>query len=243
MRALIVSDIHSNLEAFRAVLEDATDPGGFDELWCLGDTVGYGPDPKGCIELLRRHNYVGVVGNHDLAAVGELNPDDFNPSARAAAIWTSSQLTQEHVRFLSSLPRVVKRGDFTLVHGTLRSPVFEYLLSKEEAVSTFQLLETPCCLVGHSHIPFICREEGSGCSFERFPEEKPLPMGNGPLIVNPGSVGQPRDGDHRPSYALYASDEGTLERRRVVYEIGATQEKMRRAGLPDRLIERLDHGV
>ena len=238
-----MSDIHSNLEAFRAVLEDATDKGGFDEIWCLGDTVGYGPDPGSCIELLRQYNWVGVVGNHDLAAVGELDPDDFNPSARAAVIWTSSQLTPEHVRFLSSLPHVVKRGDFTLVHGTLRSPVFEYFLSKEEAVSTFQLLKTPYCLVGHSHIPFICREEDSGCSFEPFPEGRSVPVDNGRLIVNPGGVGQPRDGDSRPSYALYASDEGTLERRRVVYDIGATQEKMRRAGLPDRLIERLDHGA
>ena len=243
MRALILSDIHSNLEAFRAVLDDVGGRGGFDQVWCLGDTVGYGPDPGECIELLKRHNYIGIVGNHDLAAAGKLSTDDFYSHARLAALWTASQLGPEQAEFLTSLPEILQSGHFTLVHGSLRLPLMEYLVSTEAAIGTFRLLETPFCLVGHSHIPFVCRKEGSQCSFEPFPEEQAVYMGEERLIINPGGVGQPRDGDPRPSYALYDSDEGTMRRYRVSYEITVTQEKMRRAGLPEALIRRLDFGV
>ena len=243
MRALIVSDIHYNLEAFRTVLDDATGRGGFDEVWCLGDTVGYGPDPGECIELLRRHSYICVVGNHDLAAAGRLSTHDFNSHARLAAHWTASQLVPEHAQFLSSLPEVVQRGDFTLVHGSLRAPVLEYVVSTEAAMATFQLLESSFCLGGHSHIPFICYEADSQYSFELFPEGDAIRLGDERLIINPGGVGQPRDHDPRPSYALYDSDEGTIQRHRVSYEIEATQEKMRQAGLPEPLIHRLRFGM
>ena len=243
MRALILSDIHSNLEAFRAVLDDALAKGGFDEVWCLGDTVGYGPDPGECIELLRRQSCICVVGNHDLAAVGRLSTSDFNSHAAFAAQWTASQLVPEHGQFLASLPEIARREGFTLVHGSLRVPVLEYLVSVEVAIATFQLLESRFCLVGHSHIPFICREGDSECTFERFPEGDPVHLGEERLIINPGGVGQPRDGDPRPSYVIYDSDEGTLQRNRVVYEIATTQQKMRQAGLPEPLILRLDRGL
>ena len=243
MRALIVSDIHSNLEAFRAVLEDAKEKGGFDEVWCLGDTVGYGPDPGECIELLRRQNLTCVVGNHDLAAAGSLSTHEFNSHARVAAHWTADQLVPEQALFLSSFPEVVQRGDFTLVHGSLRSPIIEYLVSIEAAMATFQLLKSRFCLVGHSHIPFLCREGDPAHSFEPFPEGDIVRLGNERLIINPGGVGQPRDHDPRPSYALYDSTDGTIQRQRVTYEIGITQDKMRRAGLPEPLIHRLDFGV
>ena len=243
MRALILSDIHSNLEAVQAVLEDAAGRGGFDEVWSLGDIVGYGPDPGQCIELLRRHNYTSVVGNHDLAAAGRLSTHDFNSHARFAAQWTASQLVPEHAQFLASLPEVVRRGDFTLVHGSLRGPVLEYLVSMEAAMATFSLLESPFCLVGHSHIPFICREGDSTCSFEPLPEGIAVRLGQERMIINPGGVGQPRDGDPRPSYGLYDSNEGTVQRHRVSYDIASTQEKMRQAGLPEALIRRLDFGV
>ena len=176
MRALIVSDIHSNLEAFQSVLEDATRRDGFDEVWCLGDTVGYGPDPGECIELLRQQNYTCVVGNHDLAAVGRLSTHDFNSHARAAAHWTAAQLVPEHAEFLASLPEVVQRGEFTLVHGSLRLPVLEYLVSDEAAFGTFKLLESRFCLVGHSHIPFVCREVDFQSGFGPFPEESVVPF-------------------------------------------------------------------
>lgn len=259
MRTLILSDIHSNLEAFQAVLEDAAMRGGFDEVWCLGDLVGYGPDPGECIELLRRHDYICVAGNHDLAVVGKLGTNDFVSYAAFAVRWTATQLVPEHAQFLSSLPAVVQREDFTLVHGSLRSPALEYLLSPESAMATFQLLESRFCLVGHSHIPFICHEgpalsgaegdsQGRNGSethpyFEIFREADAVHLGEERLIINPGGAGQPRDGDPRPSYALYDSDEGTIRMHRVSYEIEATQEKMRQAGLPDRLIQRLSFGV
>ena len=243
MRTLIVSDIHSNLEALRAVLEDAEDKGGFEEVWCLGDIVGYGPDPGPVIELLRRNELVCVVGNHDLAAVKLLSTEDFNYNARFAAQWTANMLTSQDSLFLSSLPEVDRRQDFTMVHGSLRRPVMEYLISTEAAGATFRLLQSPLCLVGHSHIPFVCREADPTCSFEPLHEGVPLRLGKDRLIINPGGVGQPRDGDPRPSYVLYDGEQGTVTRHRVSYEIATTQEKMRSAGLPQPLIDRLSFGV
>ena len=242
MRALIVSDIHSNLEAIRAVVADAETKGGFDEVWCLGDSVGYGPNPIECIDLLCSYPGACVAGNHDQAAVGTTSTFDFNPLAAAACHWTASQLPLQQADFLRSLPEVVQRDAFTLVHGSLRDPTREYLLDSEAAMATFRLLETQFCAVGHSHIPFICRELENRCLFDPFPEGEALALGEERWIINPGGVGQPRDGDPRPSYALYASKEGTIERHRVTYNIGATQEKMRQAGLPSPLIERLNYG-
>ena len=243
MRALILSDIHSNLEALQAVLDDATHRGGFDEVRCLGDTVGYGPDPGECIDLLRSYNHVGVVGNHDLASIGRMSTEDFNSHAAYAAQWTASQLSPSHTEFLSALPEVVRSGDFTLVHGSLRDPVQEYMVSGQAAMASFRLLESRFCLVGHSHVPFICCETDSACGFEAFPEDDPSPLGGELLIINPGGVGQQRDHDPRPSYAIYDGDRGTIERHRVEYTIMETQEKMLRAGLPEPLIRRLDFGV
>jgi len=242
MRALIVADIHANLEAFRAVLEDTADRGGIDELWCLGDVVGYGPDPMACVELLKLQEYVCVVGNHDLAAIGKLDTRDFNPYAAAANRWTSSRLRPEDVVYLSQLPEVLRKSSFTLAHGSLRHPIWEYILSVEAALATFELLDTQCCLVGHSHTPFLCKEAEGGCQFEELRERAPLVMRNERWIVNPGAVGQPRDGDPRSSYAIYDDEENTLVGYRVEYDITATQEKMRRAGLPDILIQRLIYG-
>ncbi len=242
MLALIVADIHSNLEAFQAVVADAEENGGFDEIWCLGDTVGYGPDPARCIELLRSYPLSCVAGNHDWAAVSKISTIDFNPVAAAACQWTSSQLSAEQADFLRYLPDVVLNCEFTLVHGSLREPMWEYLIHPEAAMATFQLLKTRFCVLGHSHIPFICREQGDQCVFVPFPEGEPLPLGEERLIINPGGVGQPRDGDPRPSYVLYDSVRGTIERSRVTYDIRATQEKMSLAGLPPPLIARLDYG-
>ena len=243
MRTLIVADIHSNLEAFTSVVEDAQQRGGFDQIWCLGDLVGYGPDPGPCIDLLRQFPHTSVAGNHDRAAVGLLSLDDFNPYAAAACRWTSSQLSLEHKQFLTSLLEVEHNGDFTLVHGSLRAPLWEYLLSPVVAAATFRMLTSRFCLVGHSHIPFLCHEEGSQCSFYAFPEEETLTWPEGRWIINPGGVGQPRDNDPRPSYAIYDDEAGAITRYRVHYQIAVTQDKMRRANLPAYLIERLDHGV
>ena len=242
LRILILSDIHSNLEALRAVFEDAETRGGFEEIWSVGDIVGYGPDPGACLELLLGYEFLSVVGNHDLAAVGKLSTAEFNSQARMAAEWTAAQLTPDHAQYLSALPKVMRRGDFTLVHGSLREPIWEYLVSIPSAMETFRLLESRFCLVGHSHIPFICREGEVLCSFEDFPEGQAVKLGEERMIINPGGLGQPRDGDRRPSYAIYDSIEQSLYRHRVNYEIAATQKKMRVAELPEGLITRLDFG-
>ena len=243
MRALIIGDIHSNLEAFRAVLDDAVRHGGFDRVWCLGDVVGYGPDPVACVALLRRYEHLCVAGNHDRAAIGWLDARDFNPYAAAACRWTASRLRPEDVTYLSRLTEMVSEGDITLVHGSLRRPIREYLLSEEAAHATFGLLDTFYCFVGHSHVPRVYREIGEGPRLESLREGEPLALGDERLIVNPGAVGQPRDGDPRAAYVIYDDASRTLSFRRVEYDVAATQEKMRRAVLPPRLVERLAVGM
>ena len=242
VRSLVLADIHSNLAALNAVVDDASERGGFDIIWCLGDTVGYGPDPRACLALIQRYQHLVVAGNHDFAVAGETTLDDFNYAARAAAQWTTPQLSAEDIRFLAALPPVTVDEPFTLVHGSLRDPLDEYLLDQESALGTFALLSTKFCLVGHSHYPFICHESSGAAQFLAFTEDEPYPLGEERLIINPGGVGQPRDRDPRPSYAIYDSREMTIQRHRVTYDIQETQEKMRRAGLPQYLIERLAHG-
>ncbi len=247
MRALIVSDIHSNLEALEAVVADAQRRGGFDSVWCLGDSVGYGPDPEACLDLLKSFPLVAVAGNHDRAALNLRESADFNNAAAFAADWTARRLSQDHREFLGGLPEVTNAAEFTLVHGSLRAPLREYLLNEEAAASTFGRLTTGYCLVGHSHMPFLCLENRDGPNFVQFSEDEVFPLDQRRWIANPGSVGQPRDYDPRPSYALYVDEEGngpgSLERHRVEYDRAGTQEKMRQAGLPRSLIDRLDHGV
>ena len=243
MRALILSDIHSNLEALTALLDDALSRGGFDSIWCLGDLVGYGPDPGPCLELLRGYDLLAVAGNHDHAAVGKVDIQYFNSAAKEAIQWTSDQLTAAEAEYLAGLPTVTIAEPFTLVHGSLRSHLEEYLLNRESALATLELLGTRFCLVGHSHVPFLCRESQGSPQFLQFAEGEVLPLGEDRMIINPGSVGQPRDRDPRPSYAVYDSRQETIQRLRVTYTINRTQEKMQEANLPRYLIDRLSNGV
>jgi diadenosine tetraphosphatase ApaH/serine/threonine PP2A family protein phosphatase len=224
------------------MLEDCRRRGGFDEVWCLGDVVGYGAEPEACIDLLYQHAVTAVVGNHDRGVLGQVDLRHFNEEAAIAGLWTARRLSPAHKERLSRLPETALKEPFTLVHGSLRAPVWEYLLSTKAAQATFSLLTTPYCLVGHSHVPFVCRETKHGCAFERWPEGGPLSLGTERLIINPGSVGQPRDGDPRTSYALYDNEANTIAHHRVEYDIAATQEKIRRAGLPEWLAERLSLG-
>ena len=244
MRALIVADIHSNLEALQSVVHEAEERGGFDAVWYLGDIVGYGPDPGACIDLLRSYPLAAIAGNHDLAAVGALGVETFNPYAAAAARWTGNELTEEHRAYVHGLPLSLECGAFTLVHGSPLDPVWEYFLPQtmppSALQSSFRRFTTPYCLVGHSHIPLVCRE--SDLSFRLFPDGEMLGLTAERLVLNPGSVGQPRDGDPRPSYALYDSDAETIGRFRTTYAVEVTQEKMRRRGLPEYLAARLSHG-
>jgi len=246
MRALILSDIHANLEALEAVFDDAQARGGFDVIWCLGDTVGYGPDPGACIDRIREFELVAVAGNHDHAAVGLIDASDFNDAAKFAANWTTKQVDAEQCDYLKSLPMVSVQDQFTLVHGSLRDPIVEYLLDRNSAVGTLALMETNYCLVGHSHIPFLCCEiedDPENPEFTEFPEDEPVALGHERRIINPGGVGQPRDRDSRPSYAIFDSDQTSIQRHRVTYDIAKTQKKMKAADLPPRLIDRLDHGI
>jgi predicted phosphodiesterase len=243
VRIAIVSDIHANLPAFEAVLRHAEAGGRVDALWCLGDTVGYGPHPNECVALLRRYEHRAVGGNHDLAACGKMGTEEFNEAAATAAHWTAEQLSQTARQFLEELPLVVSEGDFTLVHGSLRWPEWEYLLSSEQAQVQFELQPTPHSIVGHSHLPFVCRESASGGPvLIPAADGERIELDSERLILNPGSAGQPRDGDPRASYALYDSDARAIAYHRIEYDIAATQQAMEAAGLPRWLIERLSHG-
>lgn len=243
MRALIVSDIHSNLEALEAVLRHAERNGGFDRVWCLGDMVGYGPDPSACLRRLREFDLLAVAGNHDFAAAGVIDAANFNGAAYAAIRWTVDQIDEADAAYLTGLPEVALQPPFTLVHGSLRAPVEEYLTHPSQAVVTLNLLTTDYCLVGHSHYPFICRENGGMPLFLPMSESQAVPLDGERCIINPGSVGQPRDRDVRASYAVFDEGAHTIEHHRVEYDRAATQAKMRQAGLPQYLIDRLDRGV
>ena len=245
MRALIISDIHANLEAFHAILADAETRGPIDEIWCLGDIVGYGPDPGPVIELLRQHDHAAIAGNHDWAAIGRIDTEDFNPYARAAALWTRDNLSQEHVEYLESLPLTLVKEDFTLAHGSPRDPIWEYMVTETAALASVERLESRHGLVGHSHLPFLCRVEAHEmrCDYIEFPVDTPVALDDGTLFINPGGAGQPRDRDPRTTYVLFDSGQGAVTRFRVPYDIPATQEKMWQAGLPEPLIERLERGV
>jgi len=244
MHYAIVADIHANLAAFTAVLDDIEHRGGVEEIWCLGDVVGYGPDPHQCIELLRRYNHVCVAGNHDWAAVGKIDASDFNPAAAAVCHWTRQQLTREDIDYLDNLLLVIERDDFTLVHGSPREPIWEYVLSTVIARENLAYFKPRYCLIGHSHVPLIfeCGATGT-CSFKEFPADSIFMLGGNRLIINPGGVGQPRDGDPRASYAIYDNEAKSIIHYRIPYDIGATQARMTEYGLPMRLITRLSYGL
>ena len=243
MRAVIVSDIHGNLAALHAVLDDAARLG-YDALWCLGDLVGYGPQPNECVALIQARAARCLAGNHDLGVLGAVPLDDFNAYAAAANRWTAGVLLPEARAYLATL---TPRQDFagvTLAHGSPREPVWEYVVSPSIAAASFAAFAGDVCFVGHSHLPLVCREPPGGepprLLAGRAGQRVPLP---GRCIVNPGSVGQPRDGDPRAAYAIYEDAPApTIEFRRVAYDVAATQALMRQAGLPAYLIERLAHG-
>jgi predicted phosphodiesterase len=241
MRILIVSDIHANLTALEAVLSDA---GEVDATWCLGDLVGYGPDPNECITRVRQlQNLVCVIGNHDAAALDQINVDNFNPDARTALIWTNKTLNQESRKFLKNLPGVIVREDVTLVHGSPRQPVWEYLLDTKTATINFDYFETPFCFVGHTHLPVIFHLPDEMFGAHLIVPEPYMQFTMAPkAILNPGSVGQPRDRNPMASYAIYTDDQNKWEFKRVRYDISAVQERMEAVNLPIRHIQRLSAG-
>jgi diadenosine tetraphosphatase ApaH/serine/threonine PP2A family protein phosphatase len=244
MRYAIIADIHANLAAFEAVLDDIERQGEVEKIWCLGDVVGYGPDPHECIELLCQTDHICVAGNHDWAAIGKVDTTNFNPDAAAACEWTARQLSSSDVRYLEDLPLVVEEDDFTLVHGSPREPIWEYLISIGIAEENFARFKTQFCLVGHSHVPLaFSYDENGTCTGNRFLPDIRLFLGNVRLIINPGGVGQPRDGDPKASYAIYDSETRQIRLHRVDYNIRSTQDRMVEYGLPLRLVARLSYGV
>ncbi len=242
MRVLIISDIHANLTAFETVLEDARDQ--WDYVWCLGDVVGYGPDPNECVELLCSMPHLCLAGNHDWAALGRLDIRTFNPDARKAVNWTRETLTPENTHYLEDLPTTFVIGDYTLAHGSPREPVWEYILEPLIAALNFPHFETPYCLVGHTHQPVIYEQiADDGETQVVMPSYRQQRQLNGHRqIINPGSVGQPRDQNPDAAYALLDVENKTWEHRRVPYDIAAVQQRMRNYDMPDRLVIRLEHG-
>lgn len=243
MRCAILADIHANLGAFEAVLEDITRRGGVDTFWNLGDTVGYGPNPEACLDRLSKLEHTSVAGNHDLAAIGKISTTDFNPEATTAANWTGQRLSRENKAYLEALPLSTENGDFTLVHGSPRDPVWEYLVDGQSARANLSYFKTRYCLVGHSHQPLVFEAKDNGdVRLIEFADGSRLELGKKKLIINPGSVGQPRDGDPRASYAIYDTEDKSITLHRVAYDVAPVQSRMAALSLPHRLIARLSYG-
>ncbi|SRR5581483_5003605 len=242
MRVLVFSDIHANYTALEAVLDDA---GTVDECWCLGDLVGYGPDPNAVVEQIRELPHLTcLLGNHDVAVIGDMALEAFNGDARRSLMWTERVLTADNMDFLRALPQHAKvRGDVTLAHGSPRDPVWEYVLNTLSARLNFDHFATPYCFVGHSHIQcmFHMNEQADRVTMEVVRAGEPM-MLTPRTILNPGSVGQPRDRDSRAAYAIYDTHACVWEARRVEYNVAEVQKRIREAGLPEKHAARLGEG-
>ncbi len=240
MRVAVLSDIHGNLPALDAVLA-ALAP--FDEVWVLGDIVGYGPEPNEVVARLKQLRTKAVRGNHDAAAIGALSTEAFNDDARTAVEWTGGVLTPAARRWLTGLPERASIGDFTLVHGSPRDPTWEYLVSSALASANMPAFATPHCLVGHTHVPLVFREDAAGMQMLAPERGIALELDERRLILNPGSVGQPRDGDPRACGMLLDTSHKTATWQRIPYPVAQVQARMRSVNLPPRLVERLAHGL
>ena len=242
MRVLVMSDIHANNEALEAVLRDA---GKVDETWCLGDIVGYGPDPNLCVETIRNlPNLTCLLGNHDVALIGRMPLAAFNGDARRSLDYQSKVISADNIEYLRSLPEnAITRGEATLAHGSPRDPVWEYVLNTLSARLNFDYFDTPYCFVGHAHLQcfFQMDEERNRVSMES-PKAGEIVDMKPRAIFNPGSVGQPRDRDARSAYAIFDPEARTWEPRRAVYDIPAVQARIRERGLPEKHAVRIAEG-
>jgi len=242
MKYALLSDIHANLEALETVLGQLQD---VEAHICLGDLVGYGPNPNECVEAVRNlPNLICIAGNHDLAALGQYDLTLFNPYAREAIRWTTRQLQPEHVDFLASLQLIGQHPPFTLVHGALPEPM-EYVVSSADARLAFHEMPTPSGLIGHTHVAEYYRQPVNNKLVER------MDLFSGGAIhmeesyrylINIGSIGQPRDGNPKASFGIWNEETGTVTIRRIEYDLEATQRKMLKAGLPEYLAQRLAMG-
>jgi len=236
----IISDIHGNLEALETVIKELK-AARIDSIFCAGDIVGYGANPKTCLDMIRDLKTVCVAGNHDWAVSGKFNPAGFNEVALRAVEWTRGQLTSEDLTYINSLGLVHKENGLTMVHGTLSEPEhFHYMVYLTDAEETMNLMDGFVCFIGHTHAPqIIVQEENEVKCLNELkvnmdPERK--------YLVNVGSVGQPRDGNPKAAYCIYDSENRSAEIRRTAYDVAKAQNKIIGAGLPEVLAERLAVG-
>jgi diadenosine tetraphosphatase ApaH/serine/threonine PP2A family protein phosphatase len=239
MRVAVLSDIHGNLHALEAVLDAAS----VDEIWCLGDVVGYGARPNECCELVRERASVCLAGNHDLVVVGTLGLDEFSYDAADAAAWSKAQLTEENRAYLAGLLSMAERDGTLLVHASPRDPVWEYVLSNDVAIASLQATSAPLVLVGHSHVALGLGLAEGELTGGLAPGGTEVDLDAGRWLLNPGSVGQPRDGDPRAAWLLVDFDARRATFERVDYDIESTQAEIREAGLPELLAARLASGA
>lgn len=240
MRILVVSDVHANLRALDAVLEAA---GTVDATWHLGDVVGYGPDPDAVVARLASIGATGVRGNHDAAALGGPEIELFNPEARRAMEWTRETIGPTTRAWLAAQPLRSSSGEFSLVHGSPRDPTWEYITSAPVARANLALLDKPYGLFGHTHQPAVHRDERGLLETINPADGETVPLDARPTLLNPGSVGQPRDGDPRSSFLVIETATHRARWNRVAYDIAGTQAAMRALRLPERLVQRLDYGL
>jgi predicted phosphodiesterase len=240
MRVAVISDVHANYHALEAVLRDV-DGDDVDAVWCLGDTVGYGPRPNECCDEVRSRSDHCLVGNHDLVALGELDLGDFNDEAAAAARWTAEVLVPEARDFLQQLEPSGHVQGVDLFHASARDPVWEYVLTEEAARATLELSTATIVLVGHSHVALAIAQESGEVVGGLAPGGTEVAL-EGRWLLNPGSVGQPRDGDPRAAWLLLDLSRRFAAFRRVAYSVERTQSEMRDRGLPELLASRLARG-
>jgi predicted phosphodiesterase len=239
MKFAIIADIHGNLEAFRVVLDDAQKQR-CTHYACIGDVVGYGANPRECLDLVRKMGMPCVKGNHDEYCSSNEHLEGFNPAAAEAVQWTRKQLSEDDREWLRELKYVRMVTTFTIVHATLDGPQrWGYVFDKLAAAASFPYQNTPVCFFGHTHVPvaFIRDSMVRGGTYSKFKIEA-----GKKYFVNVGAVGQPRDGNPKAAYVVFDTVEGTVELRRLDYDIATAQKKIREAGLPERLAERLAYG-
>ncbi|HOE34268.1 MAG: metallophosphoesterase family protein [Chloroflexi bacterium] len=241
MRTLVISDVHSNADALKAVIADA---GSFERVWCLGDVVGYGPDPNECIQILKDlPEMVCILGNHDAAVMGFIELEAFNHEASAAIRIQERLLNQESREFLELLDVLRIEDGITLAHGSPRNPIWEYVMNARTAKENFLAFDSQVCLIGHSHIPVIFIDGNSGQPGILLPSSGDMWRSEKRFLLNPGSVGQPRDRDPRASYVIWDDDEQIWSYHRVSYDFRPVQERILALGIPSRHAYRLAEGV
>lgn len=241
MRTLVISDIHSNADALKAVIADA---GAFDRVWCLGDVVGYGPDPNECIQILKDlPGLVCILGNHDAAVMGFIDLEAFNHEASAAVRIQERILTQESRAFLELLEVTRVEDGIMLAHGSPRNPIWEYIMNARTAKENFQAFDTQVCLIGHSHIPVIFVDGKLKHPDILLPSSGDMWRSEKRFLLNPGSVGQPRDRDPRAAYVIWDDEEEIWSYHRAAYDFKPVQERILQLGIPSRHAYRLAEGI